>query len=657
MLCSLLLHLVVGFPHARQALAKSARGDDLISGSDFLSVFIGANVPRPRPAIRRRTDSVASEESAERYTEAEFDSRVDTYPTPNDSQNPEQESPEDSSTSSELENSYADSNQDYGNKELSSVSTNLANDLDSINNAGPQKSSKVNNDFIQDVDVEPIGESSITSSRRIEYLSDIRKVDEQLDSKEKSQTSTLAPSQSSPSNARNYSAPTLGIQSVPSTFFINSETPSVDENYDSIFSNENTKDANLDNSDSKEEFIEKFTTELSELVTGTDHFEAATENPQNETHQIISVRVSSSVARSSSQYGNKNDNDNKENSNKPNEDKQDIFSTFIDAFSASAEEKEISPSLEGISLVTEEQPAATSIQRSQLSVEESSPSSSVISVRQEVSSSNVQSRNAGTSIESPQSSAVSYHTSVSTATSGSRVQFYSEPSGYQRVSSSAAETVQNPVVAQHTQGHQHESLYKQTQTIGVGGNQQNSNSNYDQHQQSGYLASNPVKNRGFNSENEQVYQSDNSRTHKSYEPQERNYEEPEHRYGTPERSYAKPEQNYEVDESVSVNSNGRAHGVQYQSVTTPGHGDDTGLRDFSTQPGETRDPNSKFGYVVEGRNFRKYRVEERTPDGFIVGEYGVVSHDDGSLRGVRYTADGTINPRLIYDALVKFLSL
>ncbi|XP_034245085.1 MAGE-like protein 2 [Thrips palmi] len=66
---------------------------------------------------------------------------------------------------------------------------------------------------------------------------------------------------------------------------------------------------------------------------------------------------------------------------------------------------------------------------------------------------------------------------------------------------------------------------------------------------------------------------------------------------------------------------------------------------------------SPSGYVVEGRNYRKYRVEEKTPDGFIVGEYGVVSHQDGSLRGVRYTADSTINPRLIYDALVKFLSL
>ncbi|XP_055604905.1 uncharacterized protein LOC129753130 [Uranotaenia lowii] len=66
---------------------------------------------------------------------------------------------------------------------------------------------------------------------------------------------------------------------------------------------------------------------------------------------------------------------------------------------------------------------------------------------------------------------------------------------------------------------------------------------------------------------------------------------------------------------------------------------------------------SKVGYVVEGRNYRKYRVEEKTPDGFIVGEYGVLSHNDGNLRGVRYTAESDINPRLIYDALLKFLSL
>lgn len=122
--------------------------------------------------------------------------------------------------------------------------------------------------------------------------------------------------------------------------------------------------------------------------------------------------------------------------------------------------------------------------------------------------------------------------------------------------------------------------------------------------------------------------------------------------------YGHPEQNYEVDEAVSVITNGRVHGVQPSQPQIT-------IRKENVDNAETRDEkqtkknddNQKVGYVVEGRNYRKYRVEERTSDGFIVGEYGVVSHDDGSLRGVRYTADGTINPRLIYDALMKFLSL
>lgn len=69
------------------------------------------------------------------------------------------------------------------------------------------------------------------------------------------------------------------------------------------------------------------------------------------------------------------------------------------------------------------------------------------------------------------------------------------------------------------------------------------------------------------------------------------------------------------------------------------------------------DDDSKVAYVVEGRNYRKYRVEEKTDDGFIVGEYGVVDHNDGNLRGVRYTADSTINPSLIQKALLTFLKL
>lgn len=86
---------------------------------------------------------------------------------------------------------------------------------------------------------------------------------------------------------------------------------------------------------------------------------------------------------------------------------------------------------------------------------------------------------------------------------------------------------------------------------------------------------------------------------------------------------AMPEQNYEVDESVSLMTNGRAHGVQSttpkintQQVTEP---IDNPQSHGVHESGNEQD--AKFGYVVEGRNFRKYRVEEKTPDGFIVGYY------------------------------------
>ncbi|XP_029664133.1 uncharacterized protein LOC115236077 [Formica exsecta] len=160
-------------------------------------------------------------------------------------------------------------------------------------------------------------------------------------------------------------------------------------------------------------------------------------------------------------------------------------------------------------------------------------------------------------------------------------------------------------------------------------------------------------------EPEKIY----SEPSKIYSEPAKVYSEPAKIYSQPAKIYSEPskvydsegqpvdrqqqdgepdEQNYEIDESVSVGSNGNVHGPQLVvTEETPGASED----------------GHKVGYVVEGRNYRKYRVEERTPDGFIVGEYGVVSHDDGSLRGVRYTADGTINPQLIYDALMKFLAL
>ncbi|XP_060854598.1 uncharacterized protein LOC132932304 [Rhopalosiphum padi] len=157
------------------------------------------------------------------------------------------------------------------------------------------------------------------------------------------------------------------------------------------------------------------------------------------------------------------------------------------------------------------------------------------------------------------------------------------------------------------------------------------------------------------------------------EPPEPDYGEPGQMFVEPERVYAEPEQNYEVDEAVSVLSDGRVHGVQQQpapttavpvsydiSSTTASGNTDISIIGFTTtttttttQAVETR----KSGYVVDGKHYRKYRVEEETPDGFIVGEYGVVSHHDGTTRGVRYTADSSINPRVIYEALAKFLAL
>ncbi|XP_067617004.1 uncharacterized protein [Eurosta solidaginis] len=182
-----------------------------------------------------------------------------------------------------------------------------------------------------------------------------------------------------------------------------------------------------------------------------------------------------------------------------------------------------------------------------------------------------------------------------------------------------------------------------------------------------------------------------------------------------------PEQNYEIEESVSVMTNGRADGVQDNSAATttatpyamrstkyPNRGgihhqqhqqqhyynnantnvntdnnnyddnfanidgdpsgfdggsdgeavtaDDEGIdADGNISGNDEKD--AKVAYVVEGRNYRKYRVEEKTDDGFIVGEYGVVDHNDGNLRGVRYTADSTINRSLIQKALLTFLKL
>lgn len=128
-----------------------------------------------------------------------------------------------------------------------------------------------------------------------------------------------------------------------------------------------------------------------------------------------------------------------------------------------------------------------------------------------------------------------------------------------------------------------------------------------------------------------------------------------------------PEQNYEVDETVSLMTNGRAHGIQSTSPKAP----------IVHVQGDVEEQDAKFGVVFEGRDFRKYKVEEKTSDGFIVGcdeyiaiesifnknlfifcsEYGYLHSDGSPLFGVRYTADSNINPQLIYDALLKFIKL
>ncbi|EDW39237.1 GL13520 [Drosophila persimilis] len=211
---------------------------------------------------------------------------------------------------------------------------------------------------------------------------------------------------------------------------------------------------------------------------------------------------------------------------------------------------------------------------------------------------------------------------------------------------------------------------------------------------------------------------------------------PQHHHFTterPEQYTPTSEQNYEIEESVSVMTNGRAHGPQgqgggaaalatvtsaetatppaatttassaaagattatsgrgrgidrgrgsvvYNADANANHDYDAGQDDdggeVGDESGEDADGNAdrgregagagagagneeedKVAYVVEGRNYRKYRVEEKTDDGFIVGEYGVVDHNDGNLWGVRYTADSTINRSLIQKALLAFLKL
>lgn len=161
------------------------------------------------------------------------------------------------------------------------------------------------------------------------------------------------------------------------------------------------------------------------------------------------------------------------------------------------------------------------------------------------------------------------------------------------------------------------------------------------------------------------------------------YGEPAKIYGEPARIYSEPAKFYSkpaslhlqpnnennqfnnklpksIIETVSSLSEKESGGVQNNGDIIENkydiNNDTTSIDDTKGSQNSTTE-NNKVGYVVEGKDYRKYRVEERTADGFIVGEYGVVRNEDGALRGVRYTADGEASPSLIYDGLMKFLQL
>lgn len=64
----------------------------------------------------------------------------------------------------------------------------------------------------------------------------------------------------------------------------------------------------------------------------------------------------------------------------------------------------------------------------------------------------------------------------------------------------------------------------------------------------------------------------------------------------------------------------------------------------------------RLRYDVYDGPLRRYRYEEKTSDGLIVGEVGY-HRDNGIIRGVKYTATPGVHPKLLYQTLLKFLSL
>lgn len=78
--------------------------------------------------------------------------------------------------------------------------------------------------------------------------------------------------------------------------------------------------------------------------------------------------------------------------------------------------------------------------------------------------------------------------------------------------------------------------------------------------------------------------------------------------------------------------------------------------DYGGQNLTSSDSGYKLGYTVSEGNLKKFRYEERTPEGAIVGEFGF-HKNDGVIRGVRYSAEPGVHPKVLYEALVKFFTL
>jgi hypothetical protein len=82
----------------------------------------------------------------------------------------------------------------------------------------------------------------------------------------------------------------------------------------------------------------------------------------------------------------------------------------------------------------------------------------------------------------------------------------------------------------------------------------------------------------------------------------------------------------------------------------------TGDDCFGADCNEEQETGLNMGQLDHGgfdQEAHRYLVEEKTHDGYIIGEFGVVSRSS-DLRAVRYTAHPSIDPQLIQEMLRTF---